>query len=99
LSSPVGGLEHERGDEQGGDRVGPVEAGHDDDRAGDQGSDEGVQVGEDVLEAALDRHASVSNSRQARSCSAKKTSPSVSPPRPGHNSPSRRRCSDPTATD
>ena len=39
-----------------GDPVGAVEAGREDDHAGDRGDDEGDEVGEDVLEAALDVH-------------------------------------------
>ena len=50
----VGGAQHQSGDQQRGDRVGPVEAGEQDDRGGDRGADEGVEVGEQVLEAALD---------------------------------------------
>ena len=56
LQQTVGRPEHQRRDEQGGDRVGAVGAGREDDGAGDQGADERVEVGQDVLEAALDGH-------------------------------------------
>jgi hypothetical protein len=42
----VGGFEHDRGDEQGGDPVGAGEAGREDDGASDRGRDEGCEVGE-----------------------------------------------------
>ena len=61
---PVGGAEHQRGDEQRRDRVGPVKAGREDDDGGDGGSDERVEVGQDVLEAALDVEAPAVGPRQ-----------------------------------
>jgi hypothetical protein len=53
---PVGGAQHDRGDDQRGDAVGAMEAREQDDRARDRGEDEGGKVGEDVLEGALDVH-------------------------------------------
>ena len=50
----VGRAQHQAGDQQRGDRVGPLEAGQQDHRGGDRGADEGEEVGEEVLEAALD---------------------------------------------
>ena len=50
----VGGVEHDRGDDQRGDPVGLVEAGRQDDEPGDRGEDEGGEVGEEVLEGSLD---------------------------------------------
>src|SRR5579863_1275881 len=47
-------VDHQGGDDHGGDGVGPFEARGDDDDAGDQGADEGVQVGDDVAKARLD---------------------------------------------
>ena len=53
-SSGHGGAEHRRRDGERGDRVGAVEAGRPDDGAGERGRRERVEVGEQVLEAALD---------------------------------------------
>ena len=50
----VGGAQHQRGDEQGGDAVRALEAGEQDHGAGDRRGHEGREVGEDVLEGALD---------------------------------------------
>jgi hypothetical protein len=52
----IGAAEHQADDNERGDRVGPVETGDEDDHGGDERADEGVEVGDDVLEAALDGH-------------------------------------------
>ncbi len=48
------GAQHRRGDHKGGDRVGAVKAGQQDDGGGEGGADRGVGVDEVVLEGALD---------------------------------------------
>src|SRR5207249_1270804 len=49
-----GSPDHEGDDDQRGDGVGPAKPGGHDDRAGDNGADECIEVGEDVLEGAFD---------------------------------------------
>ena len=56
LEEAESGPDHEHGDEQGDDRVCAIESGQEDHDAGDRRPDEGVQVGDDVLEASFDRH-------------------------------------------
>ena len=52
-TSPKPALNISAGHDQRGDRIDPVPAGPPDDGAGHRGSDEGIQVGEDVLETAF----------------------------------------------
>ena len=59
----VGGPEHGRCDQQRGDPVSLVKAGCDDQGAGDRGRDESEEVGEDVLEGALDVEAAALGAR------------------------------------
>ena len=56
LEQAVRGPHHQRGDCERGDRVGPIEACRDDDEAGDESAGERVQIGEEMTEAAFDRH-------------------------------------------
>src|SRR6476659_10272961 len=58
--------QHQAGNQQRGDRVGAVEAGQQDHRRGDRGADEGVEVGQQVLEAALDVEALAVGSGEGR---------------------------------
>ena len=51
-----GGAQHQRGHQQRGDRVGALEAGQQDHGPRERRADEREQVGEDVLEGALDAH-------------------------------------------
>ena len=57
-SRPYGGAQHQRRDDERGDRVGAAEAGGEDHGAGDRGGDEREQVGQEVLEASPRRSAS-----------------------------------------
>ncbi len=60
--------DHQRGDQQRDDRVGALEAGREDHAGGDRRADEAVEVGQQVLEAALDVEAlAVRAARASRS--------------------------------
>ncbi len=60
----VAGVDHQPGDQERDDRVGAVKAGEKDHAGGDRGSDERVEVGEDVLEGAFDVQALAVGLRQ-----------------------------------
>jgi hypothetical protein len=53
LQQRVGRVQQDAGDEQGGDGVGSIEPGGQDDHGGHRGGDEAVQVGDDVAVGAL----------------------------------------------
>lgn len=55
-AATIAGAQHDRRDHQRGDAVGAVKAGREDHHTGDGGEDEGGEVGEDLLEGALDVH-------------------------------------------
>ena len=61
---PPARAQHQRGHEQRGDAVGAAEVGGEDDHAGDRGRDEREQVGQHVLEGALDVEAAPLGSGQ-----------------------------------
>ena len=64
----VAGAQHQRGHEQGRDAVGAREVGDQDHRAGDRRGDEGEQVGEHVLEGALDVEAAPLGAGEHQRC-------------------------------